>query len=340
MDITKTEFNDRYYEILKGYVETHEEIYLMRSEDLGYELVKFNIPPEDIIELHETAVSRLTSELAPKRMIESVGFLSTPLVEVMMAYGLAFRQWIEDLEKSKQELMVYAEELQHSNQLKELFADILRHDLLNPASLINGFVGILLELEDDEKKKSLLSNIEKSNINLINIIEQAAEFAKLDSVTGLDFSEHDLGVILTNIVDEFIPEFEKREMTISLETEGSYPVLVHPTIKQVFANLVSNAIKYSPEGSHVGISISDSDDQWKACVKDQGSGIPEEDRELIFTRFSRLDKAKKGSIKGTGLGLAIVHKIVTLHNGSVGVDSNFPEEGSTFWVRLDKAQAN
>ncbi|TGC09837.1 ATP-binding protein [Methanolobus halotolerans] len=340
MNITKTEFKDRYYKILRGYVETHEEKYLMRSEDLGYELVKFNVPPEDIIELHETAVSRLTTELPPKRMMESVGFLSTPLVEVMMAYGLAFRRWIEDLEKNKQELMVYSEELQYSNQLKELFADILRHDLLNPASLINGFVGILLELEDDEKKKSLLSNIEKSNINLINIIEQAAELAKLDSVTGLDFSADDLGVILRNIADEFTPEFEKKEMTICLETEGRYPVLVHSTIKLVFANLVSNAIKYSPKGSHVEISISDSDDQWQACVKDRGSGIPEEDCEFIFKRFSRLDKAKKGSIRGKGLGLAIVHKIVTLHNGSVGVDSNFPEEGSTFWVRLDKAQVS
>lgn len=159
----------------------------MRSEDLGSELVRFNVPPEDIIEMHEIAVKKLAADLPAKNMMESVGFLSTPLVEVMMAYGLAFRRWIEDLERSKNELEVYAQELQHSNELKELFADIMRHDLLNPASLINGFVSILLEKEEDDKKRSYLSKIDLSNRNLIYIIEKAAEFAKLDSVEGLDF---------------------------------------------------------------------------------------------------------------------------------------------------------
>ena len=310
----------------------------MRSDDIGYELVRFNVPPEDIIEMHEMAVQKLARDLPAKSMMESVGFLSTPLVEVMMAYGLAFRQWIEDLESSKKEMEAYARELQHSNELKELFADIMRHDLLNPASSINGFASILLEWEEDEKKKSLLSNIEKSNRNLIYIIEKAAEFAKLDSVEGIEFSSLNLGSILREIVDSFMPRFEESKMTVDLDIDGSYPAMANSVIEQVFINLISNAIKYSPEGSHVHITILDEGDQWKVNVKDQGSGIPESDRELIFTRFSRLDKVKKGSIKGTGLGLAIVHKVVSLHNGSVGVDSNSPEVGSTFWVRLNKTQ--
>jgi hypothetical protein len=312
----------------------------MRSEDLGSELVRFNVPPEDIIEMHEIAVKKLAADLPAKNMMESVGFLSTPLVEVMMAYGLAFRRWIEDLERSKNELEVYAQELQHSNELKELFADIMRHDLLNPASLINGFVSILLEKEEDDKKRSYLSKIDLSNRNLIYIIEKAAEFAKLDSVEGLDFSIHDLGLILGNIVDSFKPRFEENEMTVDMQINSFYPSMVNTVIDQVFINLISNAIKYSPKGSHVEITISDLGEQWQVNVKDQGTGIPEEDRELIFTRFSRLDKVKKGSIKGTGLGLAIVHKIVTLHNGEVGVDSNYPEDGSTFWVRLNKVHTD
>ncbi|WP_319509069.1 ATP-binding protein [uncultured Methanolobus sp.] len=335
--MTETDFKERYYQILKGYVTTREEKYLMRSEDLGYELVRFNVPPEDIVELHEVAISRLATDLPAKSMMESVGFLSTPLVELMMAYGLAFRQWIEDLEKSKQELIMYAQELQHSNELKELFADIMRHDLLNPASLVSGFVSILLEWEEDEKKKSLLTNIDKSNRNLVYIIEKAAEFAKLDSVEELDFSTHDLDLILRDIVDTFMPKFDENEITVGMSTDGSHLALVNPLIEQVFINLISNAIKYGPKGGHVEIFMSDAGDEWQVNVKDNGSGIPEQDREMIFTRFSRLDKVNKGSIKGTGLGLAIVHKIVTLHNGSVGVDSNYPETGSTFWVRFNKA---
>jgi signal transduction histidine kinase len=186
----------------------------------------------------------------------------------------------------------------------------------------------------------MLSNIHKSNSNLISMIEKAAEFAKLDSVEELDFSIHDIGSTLGDIVDSFRPRFEENKMTVDIQINSFYPSMVNSVIDQVFINLISNAIKYSPKGSHVEITISDLGEQWQVNVKDHGFGIPEEDRELIFTRFSRLDKVKKGCIKGTGLGLAIVHKIVTLHNGEVGVDSNHPEEGSTFWVRLNKVRTD
>ncbi len=317
---------------MQGYVSTQEEKYLLRSKDFGSELVRYGVPPDEIVEMHERAVRKLIVDLSTDDVMECTLLVSVPLVEVMVAYGHAFRELVKELE-------IRSRELQESNELKELFADIMRHDLLNPASQINGFASVLLGLETNKTKRSMLSNIRESNRNLIYMIEEAAEFAKLDSVDELDFSVHDLGLILREVTDSFSLKLRENEMTISLEAESYYPSMVNPIIEQVFLNLVSNAIKYSPKGSHIVVSISDTGDEWEVAVKDNGMGIPEGDGELIFTRFSRLDKVK-GGIKGTGLGLAIVHKIVTLHNGSVGVKSNHPEKGSTFWVRLNKANAN
>ncbi|WP_407283394.1 ATP-binding protein [Methanolobus sp. ZRKC1] len=319
--------------MLQGYVSSHDEKYLLRSRDLGSELVRYGVPPDEIVEMHERTVRKLTGNLSSKDIMQCALLVSVPLVEVMVAYGLAFRELVKELE-------VKSRELQHSNELKELFADIMRHDLLNPASQVDGFVSVLLECEDDCTKRSMLSNIHKSNSNLISMIDKAAEFAKLDSVDELDFSVHDLALILREVTDSFASKLEENNMTMSLETESSCPSMVNPVIGQVFSNLISNSIKYSPKGSHMDVNICDEGDKWKIAVKDNGIGIPETDRDFIFTRFSRLNKVKKRGIKGTGLGLAIVHKIVTLHKGEVGVESSSPESGSTFWVRLNKVKTD
>jgi signal transduction histidine kinase len=126
----------------------------------------------------------------------------------------------------------------------------------------------------------------------------------------------------------------ENRMDLHMSLEGSYPALVDPMIEQVFVNFLSNAIKYSPEDTSITVEIEDLGGEWKVKVMDQGFGILDEDKELVFERFKRLDK---GNIKGTGLGLAIVTRVVDLHGGKVGVADNPNGEGSMFWVTLKKA---
>lgn len=109
-------FKQRYCVLLKSYFDSPDEKYLFEIGELGRELVRENIPPEDLAEIHEEAIVRLAETYPDAKLIESARSLSTPLMEMMMAYGLAFREWIEASEKSRKELLRYAEELKQTNR--------------------------------------------------------------------------------------------------------------------------------------------------------------------------------------------------------------------------------
>ena len=241
---------------------------------------------------------------------------------------------ITDRKRAEEALKQYAEELKSSNELKDLFTDILRHDLLNPAGIVKGFTEVLLNMEDDEKKLHLLEKIEKNNEKLINMIQSAAKFAKLQSVDEIDFEEKYLDSIFNDVVNNFRPMLDEKRMTLDFVAEETYPANVNPMIEEVFANIMSNAIKYSPQESRIIVDILDSDEKWKVTVTDFGNGISDEDKPKIFTRFKRVDKS---GVKGTGLGLAIVKRIIELHGGEVGVEDNPAGQGSVFWVTVGKA---
>ncbi|WP_094227621.1 GAF domain-containing sensor histidine kinase [Methanolobus psychrotolerans] len=245
----------------------------------------------------------------------------------VLAESLSRKQTEENLKK-------YARELEDANYLKVLFTDILTHDLLNPANIIRGFTEELIILEDEESKKNLLDRIHKNNEKLIYMIESASKFIKLESIEDIRFEEQDFVPILDKVVRNFGPELKKKDIELDFKSARECPSLINPLIEEVFLNLLSNAIKYSPPKGKITINISDIGDKWKIMVSDVGPGISNEDKAMIFERFRRADK---GSVKGSGLGLAIVKRIVELHNGEAGVDSNPLGRGSIFWFTVKKA---
>ena len=243
-------------------------------------------------------------------------------------------QDITGIKLAEEKLKKYADELEHSNELKDLFTDILRHDLLNPAGIIKGYTELLLDMEKGEKKSKLLQKIEQNNEKLIDIIETAANFAKIESVEELEFETKDISIIVKDVADNFRPLIMSKQMEFEFKTDGVYPANVNPVIEEVFSNLLSNAIKYSPNESMIIVDILDVGNMWKLTVTDSGEGISDEDKPKLFERFKRVNKS---CIKGTGLGLAIVKRIIELHGGSVGVEDNPEGRGSVFWVTLRKA---
>jgi signal transduction histidine kinase len=241
-----------------------------------------------------------------------------------------------DVTKKKLEherLMSKNEDLQRLNEFKDIFTDIMRHDLLNPAGLIKGYVQLLLNLETDDKKRMMLEKIKSSDDKLVEMIENAAELAKLGTIDNLEFKKMDLCSIFKNVINDFEHQIEDKQLNIDFLPDYECYSMVNPSIERVFSNLLSNAIKYSPKKSSVSINIHDKDNYWKVTVTDSGEGIPDDIKSHIFSRFQRIDK--KG-IKGVGLGLAIVKRIVELHKGQVGVDDNPEGSGSIFWVVLKK----
>jgi len=238
----------------------------------------------------------------------------------------------ESYEGLEEKVRVRTKELSESNKLKDLFIDIMRHDLLNPAGVVRMSTQTALMDEKDSKKKETLKLIENSSNRLIKMIENASVFAKLESGEKVELKEMDLGIILKDAVEGLNSKAEERKIKLKLDAEGKFPAIVNPLIEDVIANFITNAIKYGPADSEIAIGIKKSGSSWRMWVADKGEGIPDKYKTAIFDRFTRLEK---GAIKGSGLGLAIVRKIVELHNGKVWVEDN-PGGGSTFIVELSR----
>jgi len=242
---------------------------------------------------------------------------------------------ITEHKKAEDDIENYVKEIEESNNLKDLFSDIMTHDLINPLTSIIGFADLVREEESIKNIKQNTQKIRQNAYNLYYMLEAASHLTKIGTKEDLDTESRDLSSIVKEAKDIFESYAEEKNIEVVNNIKGEYPAQVNPSILDVFTNLVSNAIKYSPPNSKVNLDISDDNDSWIVRIKDNGKGIPDKYKETIFSRFERLEK--KG-VKGSGLGLAITKKIVDLHNGCVWVEDNSDEGGSIFYVSLPKKE--
>jgi PAS domain S-box-containing protein len=240
---------------------------------------------------------------------------------------------ITERKHAEETLKNYAAKLEEANHLKDLFTDIMRHDLLNPLGVIKTAAEQLLFVETgDERMRNMLMMVKRNTDKLIDMIKSASMYAMLESTEKLERAKLDLNEVFTAVVNNFKPQLEEKNMKLEYISEGGCCIMANPMIDAVFSNLLSNAIKYSPAGREIEVHIIDKKESFRIDVKDWGYGIKDEDKAKLFTRFQRVDK--KG-VKGTGLGLAIVKRIVDLHGGKVWIEDN-PEGGSVFCVEIPK----
>jgi len=237
---------------------------------------------------------------------------------------------ITERKQAERALKRYAKKIEEANHLKELFIDIMSHDLLNPASIAANIAGLMKDWELDEEREELVRVLEDSSRRIIEMTEDARTYAQIESSRRIKKEKLDLNEVFKEIVEDFKPLLEEKRMDIKYLPKGRVHAAVNPMIENVFSNLLSNAIKYSPEGGEIEVGVAR---ERGACVfyaKDWGLGIEAEDKSRLFARFERLEK---GEIRGTGLGLAIAKRIVEMHKGKIWVEDN-PEGGSVFYVRI------
>ncbi|WP_340820377.1 response regulator [Methanolobus sp. WCC4] len=281
-------------------------------------------------EYHEYPVMTITRKERLFRWYDSVLKCDDSSEKCILISG----EDITEKRKDEIKLIEYAEQMKHSNELKDLFTDVLRHDLLNPAGLIRSFTELLEETDTSDRQQHIIENIKRSNSKLIELIEDAAQLAKLESMEEMAIIRTDLATISRDQLENFAPFMQSKGIKAEMHMGTSCPALANPMIEAVFSNLISNAIKYSPEKTVISMSIDDLGDRWKVKVKDRGDGIPDRDKGAVFERFNRLHKE---NIKGNGIGLAIVKRVIDLHGESIGVLDNPEGKGSVFWFTVKKA---
>ncbi len=242
---------------------------------------------------------------------------------------------ITERRRAEEALKNYAAKLEEANRLKDLFTDIMRHDLLNPLGVIKTATEQILVAETKEETKderlcNTLQMVKRNADKLIDMVKSASMYAMLESAEKLERSKLDLNEIFRDVVNNFESQLEEKNMKLEYKSKGGCCVMANPMIDAIFSNLLSNAIKYSPAGRKIEVNIIEEKEHFKIYVKDWGYGIKDEDKLKIFTRFQRVEK--KG-VKGTGLGLAIVKRVVELHVGRIWIEDN-PEGGSVFCVEI------
>lgn len=226
----------------------------------------------------------------------------------------------------------YTDQLEEANHMKDLFTDILHHDLMNPAGVVLSLAEMLLERESDRRRRGILIGIRDSSQKLLEMIESAAFYAKLSNRDMIERQTIDLDEVLRKSVADISHSLEKKGMRLEICSRDRCTIQGNPILENVFSNLVSNAMKYASSGNRVQIGILDGGEKWKVYVKDWGAGIPPDDHQRVFRRYERLGKE---GVEGSGLGLAICKRIVELHGGEIWVEGN-PEGGSIFFVSLVK----
>lgn len=247
-----------------------------------------------------------------------------------------------ELERLKNiELADALKKVEEANAFKTELLGIAAHDLKNPLQVIQGFAALIEESVSDEPIKEYSKMIQSSSARMLKLIKDLLETAALDS-GKLDLNKIpvNLADLLSAVADHNRPNAEKKSQTIELDLEEDcIAELDVERMREVFENLVSNAVKYSPSGKRILIqcrkqTTPENRTQVQVAVKDEGQGLTEADKEKLFGRFQRLSARPTGGESSTGLGLSIVKQLVELHGGKVWAESEGKDRGTTFFVEL------
>ena len=206
-----------------------------------------------------------------------------------------------------------------------LLVSELSHDLKTPLASVRGYSEMLMKgVSDEEKRQDYLKMIHDNSVRADSILQALFTYSKLGS-SGYDPKpeETDLCEFTRLVVAEYISRFEEEGFPYEIDIpEEEIKVKMNTEIfRRVYDNLFENSMKYNKAGTKIGISIAKDGD--KVCIRiyDDGVGIPEENRDMIFTPFYRIDGARPKANGGSGLGLAIVKRIVELHDGEIRYES-------------------
>jgi signal transduction histidine kinase len=308
----------------------------------GREIVVLLESPKPLSETDRTLVevfcSRLSSAFDNVILYEQLQDANTRLEERVV-------QRTRELTMANERLAAQEEQLRHANKFKNDILGIVAHDLKNPLGVILGrteMLSDLLAMEPPqlEPARSQLEHVRLSARRLTEMVDTLINDAMSDA---LDIRIRPQPLDLAALVDEAAsanrPLAERKRQTILVR--GPKTVTArgdHARLREAVDNLVSNAIKYSPAGTGIDISLEHRNEEASIKVRDRGAGLSPEDMGRLFGRFQRLSAKPTGGESSTGLGLSIARRIVELHGGTIRATSDGPGTGATFEIVLPAGQ--
>jgi signal transduction histidine kinase/ligand-binding sensor domain-containing protein len=235
------------------------------------------------------------------------------------------------------------EDRTRAEAVKDEFLAVVSHELRTPLTAIRGALGLLHHAFRDQatsQEAELITLADRNSRRLLALVNDLLDIQKFEAGhLTLEVQAMDLGESAKRALESYSGLSLTYRCSFLLDVqEGPAPIQADPVrLEQVFANLLSNAAKFSPEESAVRVSITRSDSHVRASVTNQGPPIPEAFRSRIFQKFAQADGSSTRAAGGTGLGLAIAKALVEAHDGTIGFISD--ETATTFWFELPRAEA-
>jgi len=278
-------------------------------------------------------------KLSPVRSDEGQGVMATVRdVTEQRRSEQEIRKLTENLVRANEELEVRNKEVVRANLLKSEFLASMSHELRTPLNSIIGFSDLLSEGTPGpltDKQKRFLNHIQQGARHLLELINDILDLSKIEAGrVELQREFFAVAAVVAEVIAAVRPVAINKKLIVDNLVDAH--VLVYADrvrTKQVFYNLLSNALKFTPEGGQVRVESARIPAMVSLSVVDSGIGIPLEDQEIIFDPFRQAAPSTKGIREGTGLGLAITKRLVEGHGGSIVVDSA-PGRGSRFTFTL------
>lgn len=270
-----------------------------------------------------------------KQVEEKIKNYSAELEQQVKNRTLILEEAIHELEKTKEDLNISLEKEKELNELKTRFVSMASHEFRTPLATILSSLSLVskyVDLNDKEKQTKHIEKIKYSITHMTDILNDVLSVSKLEEgKISISPENIDIKDFTANVVSE-LQSVAKENQKIKYTHSGETIAYIDKKIlRNILFNLISNAIKFSPENKPIEVSTTIANEQLEISIKDNGIGISEEDQKHLFDRFFRGQNAS--NIQGTGLGLNIVAKYVDILGGKLDFKSKL-EEGTTFMITL------